>query len=64
MMADIDFFKNVNDTYGHDASDEVLKMTSKVLASIGRKNDLVGRWGGEEFTSAFPGVSKEFPRSF
>jgi diguanylate cyclase (GGDEF)-like protein/PAS domain S-box-containing protein len=63
MMADIDFFKNVNDTYGHDAGDEVLKMTSKVLASIGRKSDLVGRWGGEEFTGVFPGISKEFLKS-
>ncbi len=60
VMADIDFFKKVNDTYGHDAGDEVLKMTAKVLASVGRKSDLVGRWGGEEFTGIFPGISMGF----
>lgn len=48
-MADIDFFKNVNDEYGHDAGDLVLKAVSNTLRSHLRSMDVVGRWGGEEF---------------
>lgn len=50
IMADIDFFKNYNDTYGHQAGDEVLLMFSKMLESnIKRKSDFIFRYGGEEF---------------
>lgn len=48
-MADIDFFKNVNDEYGHDAGDLVLKTVAGTLRSHLRSMDVVGRWGGEEF---------------
>ena len=49
LMIDVDFFKKVNDTLGHDAGDEVLKELSKVLLSSVRDSDFVVRFGGEEF---------------
>lgn len=48
-MADVDHFKSVNDTYGHDAGDEVLKKIAKILKSRSRASDICGRMGGEEF---------------
>ncbi len=48
LMMDIDHFKKVNDTYGHKAGDEVLKIVSSVIKENVRKEDLVARWGGEE----------------
>jgi two-component system cell cycle response regulator len=49
IMVDIDHFKNVNDSYGHDVGDEVLKEISKRLQLIVRGQDLASRLGGEEF---------------
>jgi diguanylate cyclase (GGDEF)-like protein len=46
---DIDFFKKVNDTYGHDAGDEVLKHVASSIQKRMRKTDIVARLGGEEF---------------
>lgn len=51
-ILDVDFFKKVNDTKGHDAGDVVLKGVAKVLAKMARKSDFVARWGGEEFVVA------------
>jgi diguanylate cyclase (GGDEF)-like protein len=48
-LADIDYFKKVNDQYGHDSGDEVLKKVSEVISNNLRKSDAVCRWGGEEF---------------
>lgn len=48
-LVDIDDFKLVNDTYGHDAGDEVLRTLSRILDDNTRKTDLAFRWGGEEF---------------
>jgi diguanylate cyclase (GGDEF)-like protein len=49
VMFDIDFFKKVNDTYGHDAGDAVLAAFAKILKKEARSVDIVGRFGGEEF---------------
>ena len=49
ILIDLDFFKQINDTYGHSQGDKVLKKISKFLVSNVRSNDIVGRWGGEEF---------------
>lgn len=49
VMCDIDFFKKVNDTYGHDCGDEVLKLVANKLSDIDTKDKIVSRWGGEEF---------------
>lgn len=49
MMLDLDFFKMVNDTYGHDAGDSVIKALAKVLRQSVRATDMVIRYGGEEF---------------
>ena len=48
-MFDIDHFKKVNDTFGHDVGDEVLKEFVEIIKSISRFNDILIRWGGEEF---------------
>lgn len=49
VMLDIDHFKAINDTYGHPAGDEVIRHLANLLASLARKTDIVGRYGGEEF---------------
>lgn len=56
VMIDIDFFKKVNDTYGHICGDMVLKEISAILSGTVRKCDIVGRYGGEEFSIVFPDV--------
>ena len=57
MMLDLDFFKHINDTYGHNVGDEVLKMVTGTFQSAIRKNDFIGRWGGEEFVAVLRGVT-------
>nr|MBQ8252670.1 diguanylate cyclase [Lachnospiraceae bacterium] len=52
-IADIDYFKKVNDTYGHDAGDEVLKTLANLFQSEMRRRDFAIRWGGEEFLFVF-----------
>jgi len=49
LFFDIDNFKEVNDTYGHDVGDEILKLTARTIAANIRGEDKIGRWGGEEF---------------
>lgn len=54
MIADIDDFKQVNDNYGHDVGDRVLKTLSNTLRNSIREYDVIARWGGEEFLLLFP----------
>jgi diguanylate cyclase (GGDEF)-like protein len=54
-ICDIDFFKKVNDNYGHDIGDEVLKGVSRIFQDEMKGKDFVARWGGEEFLLLFPG---------
>ncbi len=59
VFADIDHFKSVNDRYGHDIGDEVLKLIAQVLKSSIRDKDIVGRYGGEEILLCMPEISME-----
>ncbi|HEY8079033.1 MAG TPA: GGDEF domain-containing protein, partial [Labilithrix sp.] len=52
LLLDVDHFKKVNDTLGHDAGDAVLQGVARTLSGIARKSDFVARWGGEEFVVA------------
>ena len=54
IIIDIDLFKNVNDVYGHQVGDEVLKTLTQVVKSCLRTTDVFGRWGGEEFMIICP----------
>jgi diguanylate cyclase (GGDEF)-like protein len=54
IMMDIDHFKSINDTYGHDVGDVVLRHVAGILAAGCRREDLAGRFGGEEFVVALP----------
>ena len=56
---DIDFFKKVNDTFGHEAGDEILKSVGKLFLEHKRDMDLVGRYGGEEFLAILPNTSSK-----
>lgn len=57
IMIDLDNFKSVNDTHGHDFGDLVLKDIAAILMSSSRVSDIVGRYGGEEFTIILPNTS-------
>lgn len=54
ILLDIDYFKRVNDTYGHDIGDKVIKEIANMLQTSIRKSDVVARWGGEEFAILMP----------
>ncbi len=56
ILLDVDKFKSVNDTFGHQAGDAVLKDMANLLSAHVRKTDTVGRWGGEEFVVICPGT--------
>ncbi len=58
-FVDIDHFKNINDTYGHDAGDIVLSALGKILKRFTRDVDFVGRYGGEEFLIILPSTNLE-----
>ncbi|MHC1720909.1 MAG: GGDEF domain-containing protein [Clostridiaceae bacterium] len=59
VIFDFDNFKNINDNYGHLTGDEVLKETIKIIVKSIRKNDILARWGGEEFVLLLPNTTRE-----
>ncbi|MBC8238517.1 MAG: diguanylate cyclase [Helicobacteraceae bacterium] len=59
LMLDIDYFKNVNDSHGHDVGDLVLKSLAYAVKGSIRQEDIFARWGGEEFTVLLPQTGKD-----
>lgn len=57
LLLDLDHFKSINDTFGHDVGDGVLRATAQTLSAVLRKGDLFGRVGGEEFACCLPNAS-------
>ncbi|MEM6301079.1 MAG: diguanylate cyclase [Pseudomonadota bacterium] len=63
VIADLDFFKNINDSYGHEVGDQVIKAAANGLKEGLREMDVVGRWGGEEFVMLIPASSIDMAQS-
>lgn len=61
-MIDLDHFKEINDTYGHPAGDQVLRTLARLLRQRLRRSDIVGRYGGEEFAVIFPDTTATMAR--
>ncbi len=59
LFIDIDYFKRVNDTYGHSVGDEVLRFVAQTFIANSRPFDLYGRWGGEEFLGIIRNITAE-----
>jgi diguanylate cyclase (GGDEF)-like protein len=57
LMLDIDFFKKINDSFGHGAGDDVIRQVANVVRAVARDSDIVGRYGGEEFMVLLPNTS-------
>jgi diguanylate cyclase (GGDEF)-like protein len=57
-MFDLDWFKRVNDNYGHPVGDKVLRLFADTLRSVVRPHDFLSRYGGEEFALVMPGIDK------
>ena len=58
ILLDIDYFKKINDTFGHQAGDEALTLVASILTEMSRPEDTVSRIGGEEFAILLPGVNR------
>jgi diguanylate cyclase (GGDEF)-like protein len=59
LLVDVDHFKDVNDTYGHQAGDRVLVEVTRRMRDLVRTGDVVARYGGEEFAILLPGISSD-----
>lgn len=59
ILVDIDYFKRVNDTFGHQVGDQILVQVSRIITSAIRQDDIAARWGGEELAIYLPGVRTE-----
>lgn len=59
LMVDLDYFKNINDTHGHDIGDQVLQTLTQQLKNSLRESDVIGRWGGEEFLIICPNTNQQ-----
>lgn len=59
MLMDVDLFKHVNDTYGHQVGDRILRQIADIFTTTLRKIDIIGRWGGEEFMVILPHTTKD-----
>ena len=57
IICDIDYFKEINDTHGHDAGDKVLQIISSLMKDLLRQTDVIGRYGGDEFLLILPETS-------
>lgn len=64
IVIDIDHFKKINDTYGHQTGDDVLQKFAQVISSIIRDTDIFGRIGGEEFSVLLPETTEEDAKDF
>jgi len=62
VLADIDFFKSINDNYGHDVGDQALRHIANIIASSVRSSDVLGRIGGEEFAILMPNTNLKYAR--
>ncbi len=58
-VADLDYFKAINDTHGHEAGDRALRLFAQVAREAMRESDIIARWGGEEFVFALPDLGRE-----
>jgi len=63
LFIDIDYFKQINDQFGHDKGDEILKLVAVTLKTGLREDDFVARWGGEEFIVVLENIKPEFVES-
>ncbi len=63
MLADVDDFKRVNDTHGHQAGDRVLAAVARAMGEALREHDVLARWGGEEFMALLPATDGEIARA-
>ncbi|WP_224721979.1 sensor domain-containing diguanylate cyclase [Paenibacillus vietnamensis] len=59
ILVDIDHFKKVNDTFGHQVGDQILKQVSEIISTAIRQGDIAARWGGEELAVYLPGIRAE-----
>ncbi len=59
LLVDVDEFKSINDSHGHNAGDTALVSTAKTISGCLRTSDVLGRWGGDEYLAIAPGITRE-----